>query len=80
MGIEKRTIILNPIKGNHDIIQIFYYETMKNLIGIQIKDNIKWYRIDCKERLICYKDSYGKEKFVYYNFVLKEKEIIINKD
>jgi len=66
-------IILNPIKGNIDIIQIFHYDHENNLLGFQLKDKIIWYVIDNTERLIIYKDNQNKDKYVYYKFVAKEK-------
>jgi len=74
---NKIKIILNPLFGNNEIIQVFYYDTSTNKLGVKNTktNNFDWYTIDFKQRLLIYYDLNFNQKYVYYKFVQPEQSI-----
>jgi len=62
-------IIINPIYGNIDIYQVFYYNINKNALGYKSLKDFVWFSIDFHQRLLQYPDNGNQLRYVYYNFV-----------
>jgi len=71
-GIIK--MIINPVYGNTEVYQIFFYNIQRNLLGFKNSREYTWFKIDFSQKLLQYPDNNGQMRFVYYNFVNIEKE------
>jgi len=50
---------LNPVRDNLEVYQYFYYDYNNSLIGVSLKNDIRWYKINYVPKLIQYTDSKG---------------------